>query len=127
MGVVESGSENLAARNILERRGNPATHLHPGGIDRFGRAEARQGGTEGADQKDRLDHVAARLLDGKRREFAIIQEPSAITRSTARPSCPAIWASETSGTARSPRRSCANSRWAFSMARSPPLTATYIR
>jgi hypothetical protein len=73
MGVVESGTENLAARNILERRGNPATHLHPGGIDGFGGAEARQGGAKRADQKDRLDHVAARLLDGERREFAIVQ------------------------------------------------------
>src|SRR5229473_2637765 len=73
MGVIESGTENLAARNILERRGNPATHLHPGGIDRFGRAEAWQGGAERTDQKDRLDHVAARLLDGERREFAIIE------------------------------------------------------
>ena len=43
------------------------------GIDRLGRAEARQGGAEGAHQEDRLDHVAARLLDGERRKFAVIQ------------------------------------------------------
>src|ERR1700722_8392966 len=73
MGVVEGGPEHLAAWNILECRGNPAVHLHRAGIDRFGRAETRQGGAERPDQKDRLDHVAARLLDGECREFAIVQ------------------------------------------------------
>ena len=67
VGVIEGRSENLASRNVLECRGNPAAHLHPAGIDRFGRAEARQGGAEGANQEDRLDHVAARLLDRERR------------------------------------------------------------
>ena len=71
MGVVEGRPEDLASRNILEGRGNPPPHLHPAGIDRLGRAEARQGGAEGADQEDRLDHVAARLLDRKRSELAV--------------------------------------------------------
>ncbi len=73
MGVVEGGAENLAARNILEGRGNPAAHLHPAGIDRLGGAEARQRRAERAQQENRLDHVAARLLDGKRRELAVVQ------------------------------------------------------
>ena len=73
MGVVEGGPENLPARNILEGRGNPAAHLHRAGIDRLGRAEARQRGAERAHQEDRLDHVAARLLDGERRQFAVVQ------------------------------------------------------
>src|SRR5215813_13241653 len=49
-----------------------------------------------------------------------------MTRSTARVSCPSIWASDSSGTDGSPRRSCANSRCAFSIARSPPFAATYM-
>src|SRR5258708_11912491 len=73
MGIVERGPENLPARNVLEGRGNPATHLHLPGIDRLGRAEPRQGGAEGPDQEDRLDHVAARLFDRQRREFAVVE------------------------------------------------------
>ena len=48
-------------------------HLHRAGIDRLGRAEARQRGAEGAHQEDRLDHVAARLLDRERRQLAIVE------------------------------------------------------
>src|SRR5258708_14181739 len=73
MGVIEGGAEDLAAGNILEGRGNPAPNLHLAGIGRLRGAEARQRGAEGADQEDRLDHVAARLFHGERREFAIIQ------------------------------------------------------
>ena len=73
MGVVEGRPEDLAARNILEGRGNPPPHLHLPGVDRLGRAETRQGGAEGADQEDRLDHVATRLLDRQRSELAIVQ------------------------------------------------------
>src|SRR6478736_5923961 len=50
-----------------------------------------------------------------------------MTRSTARPSCSEICSREISGTLWSPRRALASRRWAFSMARSPPLTATYMR
>src|SRR3954453_4986870 len=50
-----------------------------------------------------------------------------MTRSTARPSCSEIWSRDISGTLWSPRRALASRRWAFSMARSPPLTATYMR
>src|SRR5262245_154471 len=49
-----------------------------------------------------------------------------MTRSTARLSCSAICSSDSSGTAASPRRSCASNRCAFSIAVSPPLAATYI-
>src|SRR6202043_1221133 len=73
MGVVEGRPEDLAARNILEGGGNPPPHLHPPRVDRLGRAETRQGGAEGADQEDRLDHVATRLLDRQRSELAIVQ------------------------------------------------------
>ena len=73
MGVVEGGAEDLPARNILEGRRNPAAHLHRAGVDRLGRAKARQRGAERAHQEDRLDQVAARLLDGKCGEFAVIE------------------------------------------------------
>src|SRR5262245_60785907 len=49
-----------------------------------------------------------------------------MTRSTASPSCSEIWSRVTSATFWSPRRALASRRWAFSMARSPPLTATYM-
>ncbi len=73
MGVVEGRPEDLAARNILEGRGDPPANLHRAGVDRLGGAEPRQGGAKGAHQEDRLDHVAARLLDRQRRQFAVIQ------------------------------------------------------
>ena len=73
MGVVEGRPEDLPARQILERRGDPAAHLHRAGVDRLGRAEARQRRAEGAHQEDRLDQVAARLLDGERRQFAVVE------------------------------------------------------
>ncbi len=71
--VVESGAEDLAAGNVLEGRGDAAADLHVAGIDRLGGAEARQRGAEGANQEDRLDQVAARLLDRERGELAIIE------------------------------------------------------
>src|SRR5712664_243855 len=73
MGVVESRPEHLTTRNILEGRGDPAAYLHPSGIDRLGRTEARQSGAERAQQENRFDHVAARLLDREGCEFAIVQ------------------------------------------------------
>ncbi len=73
MGVVEGRPEHLAARHVLEGRGDAAAHLHRAGVDRLGRAEARQRGAEGAHQEDRLDHVAARLLDGERRQLAVVE------------------------------------------------------
>ena len=36
-------------------------------------AEARQGGAVGAHEEDRLDQVAARLLDGERGELAVVE------------------------------------------------------
>src|SRR5262245_41069194 len=49
-----------------------------------------------------------------------------MTRSTARPSWFSIWLTESSGSEVSPRRSSAISLWELRMARSPPLTATYM-
>src|SRR4029453_10555008 len=72
-GLVEGRPENLAPRDILEGGGNPAAHLHLPGVDRLTGAEARQGRSEGADQEDGLDHVAARLLQRQRRQLAVIE------------------------------------------------------
>src|SRR6185437_2860268 len=65
--------EDLAARDVLEGRGNPPPDLHLAGIDRLGGAEPRQRGSEGTDQKDRLDQIAARLFYGKRRQFSVME------------------------------------------------------
>jgi hypothetical protein len=73
MRVIEGRTKNLAARDILEGRGNPANDPHAAGIDRLGGTEPRQRGAEGADQEDRLDHVASRLLDGERRKLPVIE------------------------------------------------------
>ena len=73
MGIVEGRAEHLAARQILECRGDAALDLHRGGVDRLRGAEAGERGAVGADQENRLDHVAARLFDGERRELAVVE------------------------------------------------------
>src|SRR5215469_15315641 len=73
MGVIEGGPKDLAAWNILEGGGDPPAQAHVAGVNRLGRAEARQRCAKGADQEDRLDHVAARLLDCERCKFAVIK------------------------------------------------------
>ncbi len=73
VGVVEGRAEHLAARQVLEGRGDAALDVHRSGIDRLRGAEAGERGAVGADQEDRLDHVAARLLDGERRELAVVE------------------------------------------------------
>ena len=72
MGVVVGRAKHLAARHILEGGRDAALRHHVGGVERFRRAEARQGRAIGAQQEDRLDEVAARLLDGKRCEAAVV-------------------------------------------------------
>ncbi len=73
MRVVESRAQNLAARQILEGGGDAPLDPHRGGIDGLADAEARQGRATGAQQKNRLDQVAARLLDRERGEIAIVK------------------------------------------------------
>src|ERR1700744_3664747 len=53
-------------------------------------------------------------------------DPSVITRATRTASWPATAACPMRGTPGSPRPCLASRAWAFAMARSPPLTATYI-
>jgi hypothetical protein len=66
MGVVVGRAQHLAARHVLEgRRDAPLGH-HGRRVEGQRIAEARQGRAIGAQQEDRLDQVAARLLDGER-------------------------------------------------------------
>src|ERR1700728_276200 len=53
-------------------------------------------------------------------------DPSVMTRETSTPSWPATAAWSIGGRQVSPRPCLASSAWALMMARSPPLTATYI-
>jgi hypothetical protein len=63
----------LAARQILERRGDTAPDVHGAGVDRLRRAEPRQRGAIRADEEDRLDQVAARLFDRERGQLAVVE------------------------------------------------------
>ena len=48
---------------------------HGRGLERFRCAEAHQRGAIGAQQEGGLDQVAPRLLDGQRREEAVVARP----------------------------------------------------
>ncbi len=73
VGVVEGRAEQLAAGQILVGRRDAPLDQHRAGVDRPGVAEARQRRAIGANQEDRLDHVAARLNDGQRRQFPVVE------------------------------------------------------
>jgi hypothetical protein len=53
----------LPAGDILEGGRDTAAHLHGCGVDRLRRAKPWRGGAECAQQENRLDQVAPRLLD----------------------------------------------------------------
>jgi len=61
-------------RNILEGRGVRRRDLHPGVSIALGARSAAKW-PERAQQEDRLDQVAARLLDRRGLRFAIVQRP----------------------------------------------------
>src|SRR5262249_32551783 len=73
VGVVKGRPEDLAAGQVLECCGDASAHGHGRGVDRLARTEARQGSAESPEQKDRLDQVTARLLDGQRREPPVVE------------------------------------------------------
>ena len=73
VGVVEGRAQHLPARQILECRGDAALDVHRSGVDRLRGAEAGERGAVGADQENRLEHVAARLFDGERCELSVIE------------------------------------------------------
>ncbi len=72
MRVIVGRPEDLAARDVLEGRGDAPFGDHPGRVERLGVAEAGQGRAIGAQQEDRLDQVAARLLDRQCRKRAVV-------------------------------------------------------
>ena len=73
MGIVEGGTEQLAAREVLEGGRDTALDAHPAGFERLRVAEARQRGAIGAHEEDGFDQVATRLHDGKGGELAIVE------------------------------------------------------
>src|SRR5262245_37555191 len=73
VGIVERRPEHLSAGQILENGGDASSQVHPRGIERRGCAQARARGAKRTQEKDRFDQVSARLLDGERRELAVIQ------------------------------------------------------
>src|SRR5262249_60823141 len=58
---------------FLENGGDASPHVHARAIERRRRAEARARGAKRAQEKDRFDQVSARLLDGERRELAVVE------------------------------------------------------
>jgi hypothetical protein len=72
VGVVVGRPQHLAARHVLEGRGDAPLGHHVGRVDGQRIAEARQGRAIGAQQEDRLDQVAARLLDGECGQGAVV-------------------------------------------------------
>ena len=72
MRVVVGRSQHLPARHVLEGGRDAALRHHAAGIERLRIAEARQGRAVGAQQEDRLDQIAARLLDGERGQRAVV-------------------------------------------------------
>src|SRR5215468_1222383 len=71
--IIERGPEHLAAGQILEDGGDAPSNVHARGVERRGRAQARAGGAKRAQEKDRFDQVSARLLDGERRQLAVVE------------------------------------------------------
>jgi hypothetical protein len=127
MRVVERRAEHLSAGQILEGRGDAAAQGHRRRVERFSEAEARQRGAIGADQEDRLDHVAARLLDRERGDAPVVERALAHHAIDRQRQLLVDLRRRDSGVARSPRLTSASSAWALRIARSPPFTATYIR
>jgi len=73
LGVVVGGAEHLAAGDILERARNATVHAHRIGIQGLGVAKAGQCGAIGAQQKNRLEHVASGLADRHRSQLLVVQ------------------------------------------------------
>ncbi len=73
MRIVERRPQHLTARQVLVGRGNAPRDPHPLRRERFSEAEPGQCRPVGADQEDRLDHVATGLLDSDGREVRVVE------------------------------------------------------
>ena len=71
--VVKGRAQNLSAGQVLEGGRDTSVAGHTGSIDRLGRPKARQRGSIGADEEDRFDQIAPRLLDRKSRKVGIVK------------------------------------------------------
>ncbi len=60
-GIIPCGTEDLAAGNVAEGRGDAAMHRHFPGIQHFGKVAALERRTVGAQMKSRLEGVALHL------------------------------------------------------------------
>ncbi len=77
VGVVEGRPQQLTAGEVLERGRQATVELHVRGVDGQAGAEARQRGAIGAQQEDRFDQIARRLLDRQRSQLRVVQRPFA--------------------------------------------------
>ena len=73
--VVKCWAQDLPAGQVLERGRDASIAGHNAGIERLGRTKARQSGAIGANEEDRFDQIATRLLDCKCRKVRIIKRP----------------------------------------------------
>src|SRR5262245_28250204 len=73
MRVVERGAEDLSAGKVLERSRDPPPHRHTRRVEGPRGAEAGQRRAIRAQQEDGLYEIAASLLDGERRQLAVVE------------------------------------------------------
>ena len=73
MRVVVGRAKHLAARQVLEHRGNAPPDLHRRRVNRQRMREARQRRAVGSQQECSLDQIALRLLHRQRGKFLVVQ------------------------------------------------------
>ncbi|MND68203.1 hypothetical protein D3C80_596470 [compost metagenome] len=72
VGVIVGWPQHLSAGQVLVNCRDAALQSHIFCRQRFADRQARQSGTIGAQQENGLDQIAARLLDGQRRQLRIV-------------------------------------------------------
>ena len=75
VGVIEGWPKYLTPGQVFERGRDAARDRHLRGLQGGRGPKARQGRAVGADQKDRLDQIAARLFDRQGGQIGVIQRP----------------------------------------------------
>ena len=73
VGIVKGWPQDLPARQILKGGRDTPITAHRACINRCADPKTGQGGAIGADQKNRLNHIAARLLDRQSRQIRIVK------------------------------------------------------
>ena len=72
VGIVKGWPQDLPAWQILKGGRNAPITAHRTSINRGANPKTGQGGAIGADQKNRLNHIAARLLDRQSSQIRIV-------------------------------------------------------